>query len=82
MLIKKQEVISHYNLPISWQTLRDEQYSPWEHEGTARHVEVDWQVRGPPVISSLHEVRPVTVEQSDVTEQNTERTMTIMKKNL
>ena len=48
------------------------QYSSKVHGIVARHVDVVWQVRGPPIVSSLQDVKPVTVEQSDLTEQITE----------
>jgi hypothetical protein len=47
----------------------DEQYCPTSH--VERHEEEGWQVRGPPLISSLQDVEPVTVEQSEVTAQVT-----------
>ena len=37
----------------------------------ARQVSAGWQVRGPPVISSLQDAAPVTVLQSDITLQLT-----------
>ena len=48
------------------------QYSPLLQAAVARHEEVAWQVSGPPMVSSLQDVKPVTVEQSDLTEQITE----------
>ena len=47
------------------------QYCPSSHNVGARQVAGDWQVRGPPVLSSLQDVKPVTVEQSDDTEHVT-----------
>ena len=41
------------------------------HAVVARQVDEALQVRGPPAVSSLQDVRPGTVEQSDVTEQTT-----------
>ena len=49
------------------------QYSPLLQVAVARHEEVAWQVSGPPMVSSLQDVKPVTVEQSDVTAQITEK---------
>ena len=37
----------------------------------ARHVDGAWQVRGPSVTNSVHDVEPVTEEQSDVCAQTT-----------
>jgi len=55
----------------SKQVSEAEQYSSSAHEVVARQVDVAWQVRGPPLVISLQDVKPVTVEQSDVTPQTT-----------
>ena len=36
-----------------------------------RHEDEGWQVKGPPLISSLQDVKPGTAEQSDETAQKT-----------
>ena len=54
-------------------TWSEVQYSPPVHEVIARQVEVAWQVRGPPLINSVHDMKPTTVEQSDTTAQNTKQ---------
>ena len=53
------------------------QYSPSEHD--ARHEEVAWQVREPPLVSSLQDVKPVTVEQSDITAHITLKGKRVLK---
>ena len=62
-----------HKLPVSKQISAEVQYSPSEQEVVARHVEVVWQVRGLPIISSLQDVRPVTVKQSDLRAQMTKK---------
>ena len=57
------------NQPAAKQESDDVQYSPLKHPFVARHVAVAWQVNGPSIVSSLQDVKPVTEEQSDVTEQ-------------
>ena len=42
-----------------------------------RQVDNGWQVRGPPLDSSLQDVKPATVEQSAVTAQITEKSLII-----
>ena len=42
-------------------------------EQVSAQVAGDWQVRGPPVINSLQDVKLGTAEQSDVTPQDTIR---------
>ena len=59
------------DLPAAKQISSDEQYSLLAHEAVARQVEGDWQVRDPPLVNSLQDVRPGNVEQSDVTAQIT-----------
>ena len=44
-----------------------------------RQVDNGWQVRGPPLDSSLQDVKPATVEQSAVTAQITEKGLIIKK---
>ena len=59
-------------IPGAKQILSAVQYSSSVHTAAAKHVESAWQVRGPPMVSCLQDVKPVTVEQSDVTAQITE----------
>ena len=53
-------------IPGAKQVSTDVQYSSSVHDVVARQVDVAWHVNGPPLIDSLQEVRPITVEQSDV----------------
>ena len=59
------------SLPGATQILLAVQYSPSEQ--VSAQVAGDWQVRGPPVINSLQDVKLGTAEQSDVTPQDTIR---------
>ena len=51
----------------------DMQYSPSLQGVAARQVEGAWQVRGLPLVSSLQEVEPVIVEQSEAAAQITKK---------
>ena len=58
-------------VPAVQHTSTDIQYAPSVQVDEVPHEEVGWQVRGPPAVNSLQDVKLVTVEQSDITEQIT-----------
>ena len=61
-----------HTLPVDQHTPKDDkQYSPSLHDVVVPHEAVAWQVRGPPRVSPLQDVKPINAEQSDVTAQNT-----------
>ena len=65
------EILQNEEVPAVQHTSTDIQYAPSVQADEVPHEEVGWQVRGPPAVNSLQDVKLVTVEQSDITEQTT-----------
>ena len=65
----------HCHLLIEMQVSLEEQNWSWEQGSSERHEVDAWQIGGSPLACSLHVVEPVTEEQSDIAEQNTEKNL-------